>query len=99
MQNLRAIFYITIQCEKTNEGYSWIKKKIIKFYIQGKNLLKASENILFWKAIHGILMRAPSGALLTSLLPLDIIKSDKANQLILNEICEQNNWAKLSESK
>lgn len=34
-------------------------------------------------------MRALNDSLLTNLLPPDTIKSDKTNQLILNEICKQ----------
>lgn len=49
------------------------KEKLSNFTYRGKNLLKATENILIWKAIHGISMRALSDTLLTSLLPPDTI--------------------------
>lgn len=68
-----------------------MKKKgnISDFTYRGKQILKATENILIWKATHGIPMRALNDSLLTDLLQPDTIKSDKTNQLILNEICKQ----------
>ena len=65
------------------------KGNISDFTYRGKQILKATENILIWKATHGIPMRALNDSLLADLLPPDTIKSDKTNQLILNEICKQ----------
>ena len=62
---------------------------ISAFKHNGNNILKGTEDILLWKASHGIPMAALNDEKLTRNLPPGILFSDKTNQDIMNDMCEQ----------
>ena len=67
------------------------------FTFQGNQILKSTEKLLLWKALHGISMLALDDTLLSDLLSKDCLQSRTTYQKIMNEMCSQiieNNYSK-----
>lgn len=59
------------------------------FTYNGDFILKKTEQILLWKAIHGIPISALNDLAFYGIIDAKIIYSDKTNQTIINQICDQ----------
>lgn len=85
----RATFSARSNARKHIKEVHEKKEKYSIFTYKGKRILKSTEQLLIWKASHGISMRALNDDLILDLLPPESLFSEKTNQRILNEMCNQ----------
>lgn len=76
-------------CKHFKNFHSINEQELSIFTYKGKPISLSTEKILIWKCSHGIPMAALCDKFLIDLLPPLTLKSDKTNQKILDEICEQ----------